>query len=321
VWSKTRGLVAQWTQPASSKALLTRLAPIAAGIDRLAYEAGPTGFGLARAVASAGIPVLVAATSLIPAAPGRQPKTDRIDCIRLAELAAAGLLKAVCIPSEQEQADRQIERLREQQACKARRVKQQIKSFLLCYGLEEPQGLKDWTRRAVRALRGITLGAELRFYLDRLLDELDFIGAQMALITARLAELAATDRHREQVKRLRKQPGVGPITAMTVRLELPQPTRFRYSGQVARFAGLAPGVHASGGTQRGGPILKSGNGRLRAVLVEAAWRAIRLDPELRKRFQRICLNTGSPKKAIVAVARHLLERLWRMLVAPQPAVV
>jgi transposase len=316
VWSKTRGLIADWVQGASPTALLAKLAPIAGQIEVLAYEAGPTGFGLARAAQAAGIAVIVAAPSRIPAERGRRVKTDRLDCIKLAQLAALGLLKAACIPSEQEEADRAIGRVREQLTRKARRVKQQIKSSLLFHGWEEPQGLKNWTRKSVLALRELPVGVELRFCLDQLLDELEFLSAKLATLTAKLKELAQDDRHREPVERMMARPGVGLITAMTVRLELIQPERLRHSGQAARLAGLAPGVSQSGNTRRGGPILKSGNGRIRAVMVEAAWRAIRYDPDLHKRYLHLCMNTGSAKKAIVAIARHLVEQLWRLMVQP-----
>jgi transposase len=316
VWSKTRGLIADWVQGASPKVLLAKLAPIAGQIVVLAYEAGPTGFGLARAARAAGITVIVAAPARIPAERGRQAKTDRLDCIRLAQLAALGLLKESCIPTEQEEAERAVGRLREQLTRKTRRVKQQIKSYLLFHGWEEPQGLKNWTRKSVAALRKLPVGVELRFCLDQLLDELEFLAAKLAALTARLKELAQSGRHREPVERMMAKPGVGLITAMTVRLEMLQPDRLKHSGQAARWASLAPGVSQSGNTRRGGPILKSGNARVRAVMVEAAWRAIRYDPDLRKRYLHLCMNTGSTKKAIVAIARHLFEQLWRLMVQP-----
>src|SRR5579863_10455652 len=168
IWSLKRNLIAQWNQPANPKGLLGKLKAIIDRIDLLAYEAGPTGFGLARAAMASGLNVLVAAPSLIPAARSRQAKTDRLDCIRLAELAAKGMLKPACIPSEEEQADRQIIRLREQLVRKLRRDKQQIKSFLLNYGIEAPKGLKDWTLTAVRELRALKLQEQLRFCLDQL---------------------------------------------------------------------------------------------------------------------------------------------------------
>ena len=91
-------------------------------------------------------------------------------------------------------------------------------------------------------------------------------------MTVRLQELAQAERHRPAVAVLWSVPGVGLVTAMTFRLELPEPGRFDHAGQVARMVGLAPQVRQSGETRREGGLLKSGNARLRTALVESAWR-------------------------------------------------
>ncbi len=165
VWSLERGLIAHWVQTAGAKALLARLTSIAAQVGQVVYEAGPTGFGLAHALKAAGFAVLVAAPSQIPTLPGRRPKTDRLDAQHLAQLAAQGMLKPACIPSEQEQVDRQVGRLREQLTRKVRRCKQQIKSFLLFHGLDEPRGLKNWTQGALAEMRLPLKWAEPRIFL------------------------------------------------------------------------------------------------------------------------------------------------------------
>ena len=113
---------------------------------------------------------------------------------------------------------------------------------------------------------------ELRFCLDLLLDELAHAQEQVKRATERLKGLAEADRHRKATAVLCSVPGVGVLTAAAFRLELPEPQRFDHDGQVARMAGLAPQVRQSGETRREGGLLKSGNARLRTVLVEAAWR-------------------------------------------------
>lgn len=319
VWSLQRGLLADWVQVAHPQVLLKRIEPIGGHVKQVVYEAGPTGFGLARAAMAAGYAVLVAAPSKIPSLPGRQAKSDRLDAVRGGELAANGQLKPVCVPSEQEEADRQVGRRREQLVAKVRTCKQQIKSFLLNYGLEEPAGLKNWTKAALSELRALELKEALRFCLDDMLDELAFLSERLNKLTAQLRHLSKTERHREAVGRLREHAGVGLITAMTFRLEMPQPERFEHTDEVARYTGLAPGGWISGKTKRGGPILKSGNARIRSVMVEAAWRRIRLDPAARRHWLRLVQNTSSGNKAIVGVARVLAERLWCSLVEAPPA--
>jgi transposase len=318
VVSDSRGLLATWVQPARPEALAERLGPIRERVACVAYEAGPTGFSLARHLLAAGLPAQVIAPSKLLAPVGPEAKTDGLDCRKLAFFAQKGLLRPVRVPSEPEEADRQVLRLREQLVRKARTAQQQIKAFLLQHGLGEPAGLAKWTAAAVAALRALELGAELRFCLDVMLEELDHSRGQVARLTARLRDLAGSERHGAAAATLRTVPGVGLITAMAFRLELPEPSRFAHEGQVARMLGLAPQVRQSGQTRREGGLLKSGNARLRTVLVEAAWVWVRRDESAAARYRRLVANTGNGKKAIVGMARRLGVLLWRLSVRGEP---
>lgn len=318
IWGAERGWIATWVQPADNHLLLARLGPMRQAIAHVVYEAGPTGFSLVRALRETGYTADVIAPSKIPSPPGQEAKSDRIDCRKLAMYSGKGLLHAVKVPTEQQEADRQLVRLREQLVRKKRAVKLQIRSFLLQHGIAEPEGLGHWARRAINALRCIELGAELRFCLDMLLDELQHAVDQVARVSARVKELAAAERHQGAVSNVTSVPYVGLVTAMTFRTELFAPERFRKAGEVTRICGLAPCVRQSGETRREGHLMKSGNSRLRTVLVEAAWRWIRVDDHARQCFRRLLANTGNNKKAIVAMARKLATVLWRISVSGEP---
>jgi transposase len=313
-----RGLVASWTQPASPDLLVERLKPIGSQIAQVVYEAGPTGFGLVRTLRAAALKAEVIAPSKIPTMPGPEAKSDRLDGRKLAVFAQKGLLRPVRVPTELEEADRQVVRLREQLARKLRVIQQQIKALLLQHGIAEPAGLTHWTAAAVDALRKLELKAELRFCLDVMLDERQHALEQVARATRRLEELAKADRHHAAVATLRTVPGVGPITAMTFRVELHEPGRFDNGGQVARMIGLAPQVLQSGPTRREGRLLKSGNARLRTVLIEAAWRWVAGDETAQAKYRRLVASTGNGKKAIVGMARRLAIVLWRMSQSGEP---
>jgi transposase len=166
-------------------------------------------------------------------------------------------------------------RTREQLVRKTRSVQSQIKGLLLQHGIAEPVGLGHWSKASVALLRGLALLPELRLCLDLLLDGLAHAQEQVKRLTVRLKELAEADRHRKATAVLCSVPGVGVLTAAAFRLELPEPERFDHGGQVARMSGLAPQVRQSGETRREGGLLKSGNARLRTVLVKAAWRWVR----------------------------------------------
>src|SRR3954471_19264932 len=172
LFSDRRGLITTWVQPARAEVLLERLRPLREGVAQVVYEAGPTGFGLARRLRAEGYKAQVIAPSKLLAPVGPEAKSDRLDCRRLAQFSAKGLLHPVRVPTEQEEADRQVLRLREQLVRKTHAVQSQIKSFLLQHGLDEPAGLGHWSKKAVAALRGLALLPELRSCLDLLLDEL-----------------------------------------------------------------------------------------------------------------------------------------------------
>jgi transposase len=317
LWLEER-IAAAWVMPADAEKLAAMLAPHRAKIARVVYEAGPTGYGLARALRRAGLRVGVVAPGRSPRPAARQNKADRLDAEHLARYAAKGLLVAVAVPSETQEADRQLLRLREQVVKKRRLVKQQIKSFLLQHGVAEPRGLSSWSQAARAALRAVALEPTLRLCLDMQLDQLGELDAHLRRLERAVAQLAATARHAQAAAIARTHPGVGPVVAMSYLLEVHRGGRFNQPREVAGYTGLAPRVRQSGQSRRDGPIGRPGRASMRALLVEAAWRWRQLDAGARRLFGRLLRNSGSAKKAIVALARHLAVNLWAMLTRGQP---
>ena len=317
-WNASSGLLASWVQPASPILLIEKLRPFEQNCVRMVYEAGPTGFSLVRELRVAGFEAEVVAPSKLLVLPGPDSKSDRLDCKRLAMFSEKKLLTFVRVPTVQEEADRQVVRLREQLVRKSRSVQQQIKSFLLQFGIAEPAGLANWSKAGVAQLQEIDLCSELRFCLDVLLDEYHRTKEQLARIQREIRKLARHERHQDSIGVLQTVPGVGLITSIVFRTELIAPNRFRDGRQIARMIGLAPNIRESGETRHEGGIMRSGNGRLRSVLVEAAWRWVAGDAGAAQVYRRLVGNTGSAKKAIVAMARRLGILLWRMSVQQEP---
>jgi transposase len=318
VSSAQRGLISTWVQPASPGALIERLRPILGQVAEVVYEVGPTGFSPALRLRAAGFTAQVIATSKVPIPACPEAKCDRFDCRRLALLAFKGMLHPVRVPTELEEADRQILRLRELLIRKTRSIQQQIKALLQQHGIPEPDGLAHWSERAVEALRQLELLPELRFCLDVMLDELEHAGRQVKRATRCLEELSQTERHNVASGAMRSVPGVGLVTAMTFRLVLPEPERVDDAGQIAKMAGLAPMVRQSGETRREGVLIRSSSARLRTALVEVVWRWVACDEAARAVYRRLVANTGRGKKAIVGVARRLGMLLWRLSCCGQP---
>ena len=112
---------------------------------RCCYESGPTGFGLARALAEAGIECVGAATSKLPRRSDRR-KNDRADAEWLARMLAAGSVRPVRVPSAEEEALCHLSRLRGEVAADLRAARQRVASFLLLTGTAYTLTRKRWTK-------------------------------------------------------------------------------------------------------------------------------------------------------------------------------
>jgi len=305
---------------ADEQKLLKLLDKIRIAVKGIVYEAGPTGYTLARSLQKASLPVSVVAPSKTPRQSARDSKTDRLDCKILAKYAAKGLLRPIAIPTNQQEADRQLIRTREQLVSKQSRAKLQIKSFLLQHGIKQPPALKSWSTNAIKELEALKLSKQLRFCLDMLLKQLQFLQEQLQKMNSQLQETFTKERHARKVKVLLTHPGIGPVIARQFTAEVFSPKRFRHKTELAKYVGLSPTIIQSGQSLRDGPVTKTGRPELRSNLIEAAWIWIRTDRCAYKTFFRILHNTGEKNKAITAMARRLAIHLWRMICDNKPYI-
>ena len=302
---------------------------------RVAYEAGPTGYGLARACAKAGIACVVAAPSKIPRAAGDRVKTDRRDAERLARLLRLGELVAVRVPEPCEEEARDLVRAREDARGDLMRARHRLSKLLLRHGLVYEGSAwtiahNGWLRRQRFCSRPLALafdegyGAVLQAKSRR--DTLD----------REIAELAAEPPFAEVVGRLVCLRGVSTLTALALTVELGDWERFRPQS-LGPFLGLVPSEDSSGERRRQGAITKTGNTHARRLLVEAAWHQrrplrtsaalerrrqgqpaairARADQSARRLHQRWHALEGRGKKrtiVAVAVARELAGHCWAL---------
>ncbi|WP_419785297.1 IS110 family transposase [Pseudodesulfovibrio sp.] len=148
-------MVKDWTCPADNQALVGTILSLPVRIGAVCYEAGPTGFGLARALEVEGIPVVVAAPSRIPRPVAATNKTDSLDCRKLAEWVASGLIRPIAIPTEKEEAFRSLQRRRHQLTDSIRKVKQRIRALFLSFNISEPPDIDHWGKAAVASVSRI----------------------------------------------------------------------------------------------------------------------------------------------------------------------
>ncbi len=303
-----------WTSPASPKLFVDQIRRFGLHVGAVAYEAGPTGFSLARTLKSAGLKVIVAAPSRIPRPVTAGAKCDRLDCIKLSVYAARGMLKSIAIPSVEEEAQRALLRRRHAVVDAIRRCKQRIKSQLLYLGLEAPQEISHWSSQAATALKKVALEPCAKLVMDSLLRELAFFNRELRQLERDLVHSFKDRKNRSRISYLKSVPGVGFIVASSFALELFRPERFTKADQVSSYLGLAPMVRQSGQSRSSGRLVPVGQSRLRSLLIEASWSWKSRDPYAAALYNRFISRMGIAQKAICAVARKLAIILWRLIV-------
>jgi transposase len=312
------------------------------GPVRATYEAGPTGFGLARLATEAGIQLLVAAPSKTPRAPGDRVKTDRRDAELLARLLLAGQLRPVTVPPEWLESIRHLARARENVRRDLARARHRVSKLLLLHGRVYP-GKTTWNRAHRRWLSGQAFDHEPTelAYLD-LFAAVDGLVARREQLDERLSRLARDERLWPTVARLRAFRGVDTLTALALHLELGGDwERFGQPRRLGSWLGLTPSLNQSGESESSGPITKTGSGIARRLLVEAAhhyareprigvtlqnrqadqpdhvlqiaWRA---QQRLYRTHRRLRARGKPANVATVAAARELAGFLWAAATAP-----
>jgi transposase len=244
-------------------------------------------------------------------------KTDKDDALRLAQLQALGQLPTVTIPPPQARQWRALIAGRQDLLGRRVAVQNRIRALADEQGLPAPRGHRAWTEVGLQGIEQharplAACGPEelWRGLLHAALAEYRHLRGLLAAAEAKLDELARAD---EGVRLLETVPGVGTRTAEVVAAHLGEARRFASGKQVSAYAGLVPRQFQSGESDRRGRITRRGPAVLRKALVECAWMALRYNGWARAVYARLSRGQGSKRRAIVALARKLLVRLWAML--------
>jgi transposase len=278
---------------------------------RVVYEAGPTGYRLARACAEAGIDCVVAAPSRVRAAADRV-KTDRRDAERLARLLRLGEITPVRIPTLEEEAARDLVRAREDTRSDLMRARHRLSKLLLRHGLVYDG--TAWTRTHDVWLRRQRFDeGPLAIVFDECYGRMLDAKSRRDALDQAIAELAARPPYADVVERLVCLRGVSTLTAFALTVELGDWHRFRPQS-LGPFLGLTPSEYSSGERRRHGAITKAGNSHVRRLLIEAAWHQ---RPPTRRSITLERRRTGKPL-AVQAQAERSGRRLhgrWHALEA------
>jgi len=273
------------------------------------YEACGFGFGLQRQLSALGIHCHVVCPQKLDEQ-NRRVKTDGLDakalCLKLDRFVQGNrsALALVRVPSEEEEQLRAIHRQREQLVKTRKQLEAQGRSLMVNHGMDP---LKNWWKS--RTFAALQVPKWMKELLSNSQPILIALEERIRALTVQL-QAAAQDR----------QPrGFGALTSVVIDREIGNWQRFSNRRQVGSYTGLCPGEYSSGDTRLQSCVTKHGNPRLRAALVEAAWRLVRFQPNYkpvvkwREILAKGALATGAArKKAIVAVARQLAVDLWRI---------
>ncbi len=294
--------------PAAQDRLLTELKRLGPLQDlQVCYEAGPTGFGLARFLHKAGVECLVIAPSLVPKAQGCRVKTDRRDARNLAHFLRSGDLTPVWIPDEHTEALRDLERARDDARLAERRAKQQLLKFLLRQGRQFLEGKEHWTKTHWQWIRRQQFDHEAhRRLLADAIQTIEQSQARIARLDQDIADCLPGWALAPLVKHLQAFRGVAQLTAVGLAAEVGDFRRFAKAGQFMAYVGLVPAESSSGQSRRLGGLTRTGNRHLRRLLVEAAWQYYRAPAQASAALMK--RREGTPE-AVVSIAEQALRRL------------
>jgi transposase len=303
---------------------------------RAVYEAGPTGFGLARAAIDRGIDLRVVAAGKVPRASGDRVKTDKRDAERLARLLAAGELRFAFVPSIADEQFRDVIRAIEDCRGDLMRARHRLSKMLLRREIRWNGPGSAWTHKHMKWLRGLRFDdlCSQATFIDYL-SGVEMLVARRAALVAALEQVIPDSRHAPTIARLRCFRGIDTLSAAGLCAEVGDWRRFRPK-QLSGFLGIVPSEHTSDTKRRQGSITKAGSVHARRLLVEAAHhyrhhpaigdglarRQHRQDPRVieiswraqRRLHQRWTVLAGQRRKpagvVAIACARELAAFCW-----------
>jgi transposase len=299
------------------------------------YEAGPTGFGLARVAAERGIDVRVVAPGSIPKGSGDRVKTDKRDAVRLVRLLAAGELSFAFVPTVADEAFRDLIRCIEDLRGDLMRARHRLSKFLLRRGYRYQDG-HAWTAKHARWLRALSFDGCAQATFADYCASIDLLAGRRVTLLERLEQTVPGCSHARTIARLRCFRGIETLTAAGVCAEVGAFARFPRPAMLSGFLGIVPSERTSDLKRRQGSITKAGSPHARRLLVEAAqhyrkqpaitqtlarrqqgqdprvieiaWRAQR---RLYQRWQHLHYERRKPAGVVaIAVARELAAFLW-----------
>ena len=280
----------------------------------ITYESGCCGFTAARAFINYGWDVTVVNAADIPRIQKHQfQKSDRIDSRMLCRTLQQQQLKAIYIPTVQQDELRSLVRHRNSIVKQLRQVKLQIKSMLLYHGVTVPNEYDNpnWSHAFVQWLQDLKWQYHpASISISSKLTILKTLHTEY-LNSANELRKYCRQHHKKDYYLLKSIPGIGGYLASAILAELGDLRRFANEKQLSSYIGMVPAIHNSGATEKTTGMTPRSKTLLRSYLIEAAWVAIRRDPQMQAYYRKHIGN--NIKNIIVKVAHKLVTRMLSVI--------
>jgi transposase len=280
---------------------------------RMVYEAGPTGYGLARRARADGIELVVCSPGRADRAPTDRVKTDKRDAIRLARRLAAGELTIVTVPSIEHEQLRDLVRCREDIRTDLMRARHRLGKFLLRREIYYEGPAKAWTLKHRTWLAGLRF-ADLpsRLTIADYLHAHDVLLARRDRIETELVQLTIASPWTETIARLRCLRGIDTLSALGLCAEIGEWRRFDHPDSLSAYLGIVPSENTTGEHRRQGSITKAGSSHARRLLIEASYHYQR-HPAIGETLERRQRGQSPEIINIAWRAQRRLNARWRQL--------
>jgi len=300
-----------------------------------AYEAGCLGYTLYRAAKAKGIDCRVLAPNKVVRSGSDKIKTDKRDAILIARMLKHNEGESIHIPTEEDEATRDLLRCRSDLKEDMKRAKQRLQKFFLRLGYIYDSDRywtirhREWMKKLVFANVAQTATFEQYYTYIESLEQ------RIGRIDATIIETAQSAPFKERVDELRCFKGIDYIVALSVVCEIGDFRRFRNAESFMAYLGLVPSEYSSGGKRKQGRITKTGNSHLRKLLVESSWHyrhrnviskrlaerrqgmdeslilyADKAQARLHSKFQKLVDRGKSVQVSVTATARELAGFIW-----------
>lgn len=287
---------------------------------RIVYECCFSGFWIYDYFSEKGYNIIVTPTNRIYK-DGNPTKTDRIDSRKLAFQHSRGLLKEVIVPEKRVREYKYIFRIYDKQKMRKGQILRQIKAFL--EQKNHPLKWSKWNKGLIELLKEINFEDKLfDIKFGNLLKEYEYVVEQIKDSEKVIERIKDDKELGSRINMIEKINGIGIVSAVRMCVYLfDRKDRFENSEKLSHYLGLTPSERSSGNKINRGRSGMYGHSQLRSIIIQLAWMTVRKDGALLEKFNKVYKNSGSKQKAIVAVARKLMTKIYAVIQKEEEYIV